>query len=128
MKQRFICVVEHCIAEATHSYRRVCASCYGKLARQGRLGELEQFPRRDARTLRMQARVASGQKQCTRCGEVKSLDAFYRRSPPAGDGYMATCKQCHNAVTTQLHGIRWRNDPALRERHRKYSRRKAHHE
>jgi hypothetical protein len=39
-------------------------------------------------------------KRCTKCGEIKSLSEFHKRSKGSRDGYEGTCKPCrHNRMS-----------------------------
>ena len=39
-------------------------------------------------------------KTCKKCGEVLSLNEFYKRKN-SSDGYSSYCKKCHNAMCSQ---------------------------
>lgn len=39
-------------------------------------------------------------KTCKKCGEVLSLNEFYKRKN-SSDGYSSYCKKCHNAMCLQ---------------------------
>lgn len=60
----------------------------------------------------------AAEKACTRCGEVKNLAEFYKRSASA-DGRMWECKGCSKARVNAYNARKRSEDPeAWRERNR----------
>ncbi len=41
--------------------------------------------------------MSNGSKKCSKCGQVKSLDEFYRFSR-ASDGRQSACKRCQKST------------------------------
>jgi len=90
--------------DGLNPYCKVCVNAKSQRSKKKRLLEqvaagLREMPakRRD----RQQA-LAAGEKECSQCEAVKSLDDFYEweRSP---DGRQSECKDCHNGRNTADH-------------------------
>jgi len=61
-------------------------------------------PHEGHRTRTLEA-LRTGEKTCTKCGEVKPLDDFYLQDPTrsTAGGYMAECKRCKKQRTIDDH-------------------------
>lgn len=79
--------------------RRVKARgwCSSHLEKWRRYGDPEYVP---PRTARLNARIASGEKRCARCGEAKAFAAFSADSHRA-DGLRDQCKVCSARTTAE---------------------------
>lgn len=79
--------------------RRVKARgwCSSHLEKWRRYGDPEYVP---PRTARLNARIASGEKRCARCGETKAFAAFSADSHRA-DGLRDQCKVCSARTTAE---------------------------
>ena len=53
--------------------------------------------------------MSNGSKKCSKCGQVKSLDEFYRCSR-ASDGRQSACKRCQKSTLNQ---VRYQPDPSM---------------
>lgn len=60
----------------------------------------------------------SGYKRCTRCGETKPLNEFYRESAVRGGGPISRCKPCFTAKTREYRQRRKEQNRARRDQER----------
>ena len=51
-------------------------------------------------------------KQCTKCKQNKSFDAFYKKNGTK-DGFFQWCVDCHKVITSARHADRRKTDPAF---------------
>lgn len=87
-----MCSVAECLRPSKS--RGWCAS---HLEKWRRYGDPEHVP---ARTARLQARIASGEKACRRCGEVQPFEGFYP-DPHKADGFRDECRPCTHLTTRE---------------------------
>ena len=104
--------------EQTHSltHPRLCVHCAEQYQPSRKL---QRFCSRSCATQFRQsddykALAAQDQKKCTKCGEIKSRDHFFRRAE-VGDGLVSWCKECHRVITAAINA---RPDVKLRRRER----------
>lgn len=71
--------------------------CSSHLEKWRRYGDPEHVP---PRTAKLKARIASGEKSCRRCGEVKPFSGFSIDAHRA-DGYRDECRPCAYATTSE---------------------------
>jgi hypothetical protein len=64
------------------------------------------------------SRKCQMEKKCTRCGEIKSTDEFYKvKNRPNGTGICSHCKKCQNIMTAEWER---KNRKQNYDRHQRY--------
>lgn len=123
-----------------HSSR--CKECAKKHVKQWAHNKFsDRFKRSEAEKSERALLLEQGQKKCSRCGEVKSIDDYYQDSRKK-DGLYGKCKACHDLVVRdweeknpdkkaeinkaskdrnresilERKRERWKNDPEFREK------------
>jgi hypothetical protein len=73
-----------------------CKACHSLIKRAWT--EKQQVKREAEKAAELAAKMALGEKACTKCGEVKPFAEFHR-DPRATDGMYSHCKACHYQMT-----------------------------
>lgn len=80
---------------ATDGHTSHCKICQGKAKKAWKDKQEKVVGPRQAK---IEEALATGEKKCSKCGEVKAL-AEYNKDKRSGDGHTSECKSCHYKLT-----------------------------